>query len=92
MFKTAAVTVGTTPTEPTVIGEDVADYVAGSSLAVRFDGTPTIYVGGADVTTGNGFPLVSGDSYDLDQGERLYAVVSSGTQSVRVIRRGVQAP
>lgn len=89
----AAVTVGTTATELTVAGEDWADQVGGSALAVdNIDGTATVYVGGANVAAANGYPVRAGSekSFDLDQGERLYAIVASGTQSVRTLRLGVK--
>jgi hypothetical protein len=51
----------------------------------------TVYLGGRDVTTANGFPITAGSfspAIDL-VGEHLYAVVAATTQAVNVLGRGV---
>lgn len=82
------VAVGTTATELTTAPTDT---VAGQSLAIRNKGTASVYLGGAGVTTGNGFELAAGESLsvDLAEGERLYAIAASGTVPVHVLRTGV---
>lgn len=49
-------------------------------------GGQTVYIGGPDVTTANGFPLASPSEhfFDLVQ-EAVYAVVAATTQAVNVI-------
>lgn len=93
----SAVIVGTTPTELTVSGGSDGDTFGtnapGSGLAVdNIDGTATVYVGGADVTTSNGYPVRAGrdTSFDFEQGERMFAIVASGTQTIRTLRLGVK--
>ena len=51
----------------------------------------TVYLGGTDVTTSSyGYSLAGGTdvSIDLQNGESLYAVVASSTQTVNVLRQG----
>jgi hypothetical protein len=53
----------------------------------------TVYIGGADVTTANGFPLAAGTSMvmnsdnggTLSPDEAWYGVVAAATQDVRVL-------
>lgn len=87
--QSASVSVGSTATALTAAESSGSDPV---SVAVAVpSGGVTVYVGGSDVTTGNGYPLAGGAamSIDLRQGERLYGIVASGTQSVNVLRSGV---
>lgn len=81
------VTVGTTPVA--LVGTD-SDYLPGQSIAIRAPAGATLYVGGADVTAGNGWPLDAGtrESYDLGAGEVLFGVLASGEGSVAVLRIG----
>lgn len=56
-------------------------------------GAGTTYIGGSDVTTSNGFDLASGDRLELAEAHPgdcslrgvIYAVNSSGTNTVRVL-------
>jgi hypothetical protein len=51
----------------------------------------SVYLGGADVTTTSyGYLLGPSTSFsvELQYGEKLYAVVASGTQTVNVLRQG----
>lgn len=61
------------------------------SVAVANVGASTVYLGGSDVTTANGFPLAAGASVPvgLSPSEILYGRVTSGTVEVRVLRQGV---
>jgi hypothetical protein len=47
----------------------------------------TLYVGGADLTTANGYKLDNGDKLSLMVGdnEALYAITSSGTATLYVL-------
>jgi hypothetical protein len=61
-----------------------------STCMVRNMGTDVVYIGGGNVTTGNGFPLNPGETFtaDLGRNEALYGVVSTTSQPVRVIEVG----
>lgn len=47
----------------------------------------TIYVGGADVSTSNGYPILDGGSeqFELRQTDALYAVAASGSNNLNVL-------
>jgi hypothetical protein len=50
--------------------------------------TTTVYIGGSDVTTTNGFPLTTSCpaiSLDLDNTVIMYGIVASGTADVRTL-------
>jgi hypothetical protein len=80
MPKTAQVSVSTTRTlvVPELIG-DQSVYLHSSS--------GTIYIGGPDVTTANGYRLDNGDKLTIMVGdhEALYAITSSGTANLFVM-------
>jgi len=82
-FKTQAVTVGNTATAlPTT------PLANRKSIAVRNNsGTVTIYVGGSDVTTANGYPVLpyEGLPFNMSSGALLYGITASGTADVRVL-------
>jgi len=65
----------------------------GSSVSVQNPtGGATVYIGGAGVTTASyGFLLTAGTTFsaELNQGEAIFGVVASSTQSVAVLRQGV---
>lgn len=88
-IQAAVVSVGTTPTRLDALD---TGYVGGTAIAVAVpaDGV-TVYLGGSNVSTGAGFPLTAGTSIavDLDGAEAIWAIVSSGTQSVNVLRQGI---
>ena len=88
MVRTYAVTVTTTATKLTDVR---GDTVAGYTLFVANDATPTVYVGGPDVTSATGIPMPTGCSFsaDLADNEDLYGVVASGTVPIRVLLGGV---
>jgi hypothetical protein len=80
MPKTAQVSVTTTRTlvVPELIG-DQSVYLHSSS--------GTLYIGGPDVTTANGYRLDNGDKLTIMVGdhEALYAITSSGTANLFVM-------
>jgi len=58
--------------------------------------TVDIYIGGADVTTANGFVIPARTTYEssnvlaikLDAKEQLYGLVGSGTLAIRIMHQG----
>ena len=85
-ISTRQVTVGTAATP---IGEA---YVSGSTfhLYAEAGGNATIYVGGADVTVGNGYILHKGLPISLQVPERvqLYAIASNAGEKISVLQIG----
>lgn len=87
----AAVTVAATatqlaaPTAPTTTFGGTRNKI-GASVQVPSGGS-TVYVGGPDVTTANGYAVAAGTavSIDLAPGDVLYGIVASSTQAVRVL-------
>jgi hypothetical protein len=85
------VSVGTTATKIS------SDYSGkdGQTISIQNPSTSVVvYLGGEGVTTTSyGYALggvtVSDMSIDLQDGEKLYAVVASSTQTVNVLRQGV---
>jgi hypothetical protein len=81
-MRSAQVTVGTTPTllaETDNINRLI--YLHGLS-------NKTVYLGGSDVTTSNGFILEKDDGYlslTIPIGETVYGVVATGTEVVTVL-------
>lgn len=51
------------------------------------DSTDTVYVGGEDVTTSNGYPLAPGEAISLDLivGDEVWVIASANTPSVRYL-------
>jgi len=82
------VTVGTTATQLT----SDADGRDGQTISIQVpSGGATVFLGGAGVTTASyGFELLAGTSFsvELQQGEKVFAVVASSTQTVNVFRQG----
>jgi hypothetical protein len=80
MPKTAQVSVTTTKTlvVPELIG-DQSVYLHSSS--------GTLYIGGADLTTANGYRMDNGDKLTIMVGdhEALYAITTSGTADLFVM-------
>lgn len=92
-IQTELVGVGTTPTllfDSAGASGGPGD-VSDSSVGVLNDGGTTVYVGGADVTTADGFPVtVGGPPFTMSRmaaGHDLYGVVAAGSENVRVIRQ-----
>lgn len=89
-IKSTAVTVTTTATR--LDTEVETDRNRSSSVAVFNNGSQTVYVGGADVTTSNGIPVPAGTwgpSIDVSTSEALYGRVAATTADVRVLEAGV---
>lgn len=85
------VSVGTTATLLTVSASSGGKD--GSTILIQNPtGGQVVFLGGAGVTTASyGFKLAidSNISIELNQGEEVYGVVASSTQSVAVLRQGV---
>lgn len=82
----------TSPATSAVSCAVTATAIAASPLANRTsqcfinNGTNTIFIGSASVTTTNGFPLASGASFCDDSGSQAYfCIVASGTENLRVL-------
>lgn len=83
------VSVGATATQ---ISSDYAGKDGQTVLIQNPSASVVVYLGGDGVTTASyGYSLgaVSDMSIDLQDGEKLYAVVASGTLTVNVLRQGV---
>jgi hypothetical protein len=82
------VSVGTTATQLTLD----ADGRDGQTINIQNPvGGATVYLGGTGVTTNNyGCELLAGASFsvELQQGEKVFGVVSSSTQTVNIFRQG----
>lgn len=80
MPTTAQVTVGVTATQ-------LVPAVAFDQTAYIHSASGTIYIGGSDVTTSNGYKMDNGDKLTLGVGdhEGLYAVTASGTALAYVL-------
>ena len=90
MALSRAVTVATTATRLDSTGD--TDGIAGSSFAAHNNSAVTVYVGGSDVTTANGFPVPAGTSLSDDElppAGAYYGIVATGTAEVRVLESGV---
>jgi len=89
-LKAEVVTVTTTPT---ILAMHGTTTVPNSVLVAVPTGGSTVYLGGVDVTADDevtgGLPVQGTQSFgwDLLEEDHLYAVVASGTQIVRVLRR-----
>lgn len=90
MANSTQVTVATGAT-PTRLAADAAlgtDLAGGNTLVLFNAGTVTVYIGGSDVSTTNGFrALVAGSTLSIDVDSDLYGVVSGATAgAVDVLR------
>jgi hypothetical protein len=76
-----AVTVTTSPT--LILSNDNIPR----TIYIHNGGGAKIYIGGADVSTGNGFHLGNGESQDvfIPTNEKLYGVVASSTNIITVL-------
>jgi len=74
----------TVTTSPTLILP--ADNIP-RTVYIHNGGGAKIYLGGADVSTANGFHLGNGESQDIfvPTNEKLYGVVASSTNTVNVL-------
>ena len=57
------------------------------SISLKNPNTTTVYLGGSDVSTSNGFPIRQNEAIDIDLhwDSLIYAIASTGTQTVRVL-------
>jgi hypothetical protein len=57
------------------------------TIYIHNGGGAKVYIGGADVSTANGFHLGNGESQDIfvPTNEKLYGVVASSTHTVNVL-------
>lgn len=89
-LKTAAVSVSSTATR---LDTNIdADTETGQNVSLYNAGAVTVYIGGPNVATTTGIPLVAGAYADLPNlrpGSTLYGIVASGTCEVRVLQDGV---
>lgn len=84
-------TIGTTPVA-LVTGQDADFNPNYRDIAVTNSSDATVYLGGPDVTTTNGFPLPVGASLSFDQvaADAIpYAIVATGTATLSVLELGV---
>jgi len=82
------VSIGTTATQ---ISSDFAGKDGQTVSVQNPTGGATVYLGGEGVTTSAyGFALGEGTTFSIEMqdGEKLYGVVASSTQTVNVIRQG----
>lgn len=87
--RSRVVTIGTTPT--VIVGTDTDSNTTHRDLAIRNDSAVTVYLGGPDVTTSNGFPILAGESMAFD-GLNITATphaVAAEAVAVRVLEVGV---
>lgn len=82
-----AVTAVALVSAPNVSYPTSAARIIGQSAAITNNGSATVYLGGANVAIGNGFPLAAGATITIDLGpdETLYGLASSGTQVCAVL-------
>ena len=80
MPKSAVFSVGTT-------ASIVVPALIGDQSAYLHSASGTLYIGGADLTTANGYRLDNGDKISVLIGdhEALYAITSSGTATLYVL-------
>ena len=82
MPKSAVFTV--TTSAAIVVPEEIGDQ-----MAYLHSASGTLYIGGADLTAANGYRLDNNDKLSLMVGDHqaLYAVTSSGTATLYVLRQ-----
>lgn len=80
MPKSAVFSVGTTK-------EIVVPAMPGDQSVYLHSASGTLYLGGADLTTANGYRMDTGDKLTIMVGdhEPLYAITSSGTSTLYVL-------
>jgi hypothetical protein len=82
MASSRAVSVATTATDLTATSITGASY---ERMLIYNNGSATIYVGGANVTTSNGLPVAPGASLGVGARAEVYGIVASGTVEARVL-------
>jgi hypothetical protein len=64
-----------------------ASIPAGIHIGVPSAAAQSVFIGGPDVTTANGFELAAGASIEIDlASDAVYGIVAATTESVRVLR------
>jgi len=65
----------------------VVPALIGDQMAYLHSASGSLYVGGADLTTANGYKLDNGDKLSLMIGdnESLYAITTAGTSTLYVL-------
>jgi hypothetical protein len=86
MINSGTQTVGTTRV--------AIDGVAAQPTRIKIrnnDSTKTLYIGGSDVTTANGFPIdkLATLDFDLSAGEQFYMISSDAGHSVSWVKVGL---
>jgi hypothetical protein len=87
--KATAVTVTTTATQLDSTGDG---YRSSPALCFYNNGSVTVYVGGASVTSASGAPVPAGSwspGFVLGENEALYGITASSTAECRVLEQGV---
>jgi hypothetical protein len=82
------VSIGTTATQ---VSSDFAGKDGQTVSVQNPTGGATVYLGGVGVTTTSyGFELAAGITFsvEMQDGEKLFGVVATGTQTVNVTRQG----
>lgn len=74
-----AITVANTATQI------VAENTGRITVRIANTGNATVYLGGSDVTTANGFPLATNTSIELATTAAIYGIVATGTINVRFL-------
>jgi hypothetical protein len=79
-----AVSVSTTPTALRVGASNMANR---RSILIQNQGPLSVYIGGASVTTANGWELAlkSSIEFAMSESQTLYAIAASGTHNVRIL-------
>jgi heptaprenylglyceryl phosphate synthase len=87
----AAAQASVTTTASKIVDPSKDDARQDFAATVHNKGTASIFLGGSDVTTANGYEVAVGEavSFVLTGSDSLYAVAASGTQRVDVLRTGV---
>jgi len=84
LVKSTHVTVGVTATKLV----DEGQAVSGFRADLKNIGSATVFLGGADVTTSNGYELAAAGTYTFvpeEPGEALYGIVATATVVVEVL-------
>jgi hypothetical protein len=87
MVAGGVISVGTTAIKIVGAGAPVGG-AGGQSIKLRNGGAADVFIGGAGVTTGTGFPIAPSTVLEvgnLDPGDVVFGVVASGSANVQVL-------
>lgn len=75
---------GTAGTAISTLGTAARDIIQ-VSIRAGISNAGTIYIGGAGVTTNDGYPLTAGESIDIgiNRAEAIYVIASAASQAYR---------